>query len=206
MTLDVKALSAGTPPDEIKQRQGPGGKRLDYVDARFVMDRLDSAVGPENWQDRYEDAGTSVRCGIGIRLGDEWVWKWDVGDPSDIEPTKGAHSDAFKRAGVKWGIARDLYGDHAAPQRPQAVRPQPSATPTPVARPQAPTGDVGLTPRQFFDAADNLTDRKTVSDVARDLFGQWQVTALTPEQRAHLLEELRHQTKKEPEPEWAGVA
>jgi hypothetical protein len=81
------------------------------------MDRLDAAVGQENWQDKFEDLPNgSVRCGIGIRQKDGWVWKWDVGDVSDIEPVKGAHSDAFKRAAVKWGIGRDLYGDHPAPE------------------------------------------------------------------------------------------
>src|SRR5512139_4234760 len=100
-TLDV--LCQPTPPEEVKQRQGPGGKMLDYIDARFVMDRLDE-IGAENWQDRYVDRPEgSVRCGIGILVDGEWVWKWDVGDPSDIEPTKGAYSEAFKRAGVKWG-------------------------------------------------------------------------------------------------------
>jgi hypothetical protein len=126
-------LNDPTPKEEIKQRQGPGGRMLDYIDARFVMDRLDAAVGPTDWQDRYEDLPNgSVRCGIGIRYGDDWVWKWDVGDPSDIEATKGAHSDAFKRAGVKWGIGRDLYGDH--PQRP-AERPRTAAAPVRATQP-----------------------------------------------------------------------
>ena len=106
----LDTLSKPTPTEEIRQRQGPGGKMLDYIDARFVMDRLDE-IGPENWQDQYVDrTDGSVRCGIGILIDGEWVWKWDVGDPSDIEANKGAYSEAFKRAGVKWGIARDLYG------------------------------------------------------------------------------------------------
>ncbi len=133
-------LNDPTPKDEIKSRQGPGGRMLDYIDARFVMDRLDAAVGQENWQDKYEDAGNgSVRCGIGIRFAaigdarslDEWIWKWDVGDTSDIEPTKGAHSDAFKRAGVKWGIGRDMYGDHATTAPRPAQRPQTASAPRP---------------------------------------------------------------------------
>lgn len=121
-----------TPQSEVKQRQGPGGRMLDYIDARFVMDRLDAAVGPENWQDRFEDLPNgSVRCGIGITFdaGKTWNWKWDVGDQSDIEATKGAHSDAFKRAGVKWGIGRDLYGDHAAPTSKPATAPRTAAAP-----------------------------------------------------------------------------
>lgn len=127
MTLDK--LRQPTPPAEIRQRQGPGGKMLDYIDARYVMDTLDDVIGQGNWQDRFEDrADGSVRCGIGIRVGDEWVWKWDVGTPSDIEPEKGSYSEAFKRAAVKWGIGRDLYG-HAptrsshAPASPGAARP-----------------------------------------------------------------------------------
>lgn len=127
----VGILAAPTPPEEIKQRQGnrqhDGDCRkqhgacqlphrmLDYVDARFVMDRLDE-IGAENWQDQFVDRGEgSVRAGIGILVEGEWVWKWDVGAASDIEPEKGAYSEAFKRAGVKWGIARDLYG-HATTQ------------------------------------------------------------------------------------------
>jgi hypothetical protein len=66
-----------TPPSEIRQRQGPNGRMLDYIDARYVMDTLDK-LGPENWQDRYEDrADGSVRCGIGINVDGEWIWKWD---------------------------------------------------------------------------------------------------------------------------------
>lgn len=207
-------LRAPTPPNEIKQRQGPGGKKLDYIDARFVMDRLDAAVGPENWRDVYEDTGSSVRCGLSIRVNQEWITKWDVGDQSDIEPTKGAHSDAFKRAAVKWGIARDLYGDHGAPRaRQTAPAPQQQAQAAPRA-----TDGVGLTAKQFFEAVEaSGIDRKRVSDAAKDLFKQWQVTALTNEQRATLLDELIEKrgpvdrprlvttdVDGEPEPIWEG--
>ena len=130
-------LQADTPPEEVHQRAAlsKGGQpvmkdgqplMLDYVTARFVMDRLDSAVGPLNWQTMFETLQggmtQAVRCGISIRApgGDEWITKWDVGTPSSIEPEKGAHSDAFKRAAVHWGIARDLYDtrdeDRLAPQ------------------------------------------------------------------------------------------
>lgn len=121
-------LQADTPDSEKHQRPGGGTnpdgtpRLLTYVTARFVQDRLDAAVGPTNWQDSYQDVPGGVRGGIGIRIPgtDEWVWKWDFGQPTSIEPGKGAHSDAFKRAGVKWGIARDLY-DERDEDRPQAV-------------------------------------------------------------------------------------
>jgi hypothetical protein len=143
-------LNDPTPPSEVKKRQGPGGRTLDYIDARFVMDRLDAAVGQENWQDKFEDLPNgSVRCGIGIRQKDGWVWKWDVGDVSDIEPVKGAHSDAFKRAAVKWGIGRDLYGDHPAPRPAQAPRTAPAAVAVPPTSDEAPwpmDTEAGLVP------------------------------------------------------------
>jgi hypothetical protein len=82
------------------------------------MDRLDE-IGAENWQDQYVDrVDGSVRCGLSILVEGEWVTKWDVGSASDIEPEKGAYSEAFKRAAVKWGVGRDLYGH--APSRPTA--------------------------------------------------------------------------------------
>ena len=156
-------LNDPTPPSEIKTRQGPGGRTLDYIDARFVMDRLDAAVGPNNWQDKYEDrVDGSVRCGIGIRQADGWVWKWDVGDPSDIEAVKGAHSDAFKRAAVKWGIARDLYGDHAATTK---AAPRPAERPRTAPAPDEPSWDgietIGAAQEVF---ADLLVDESKCPD------------------------------------------
>ena len=141
----LNQLHSATPADRIKTRPGPGGsKPLSYVDARYVMDKLDE-LGPENWQDRYEDRdGGSVRCGIGINVDGEWIWKWDVGTESNIEEDKGAYSDAFKRAAVKWGIARDLYGNGSHPVNGtgRAAQPSPQAVSSP-ARPAAddPYGD-----------------------------------------------------------------
>jgi hypothetical protein len=37
------------------------------------------------------------------------VWKSDGAGDSDVEAEKGAVSDAFKRAAVKWGVGRYLY-------------------------------------------------------------------------------------------------
>lgn len=82
-----------------------------YIDARDAMNLLDSAVGPENWQDHYQQIKHSVYCRLGIKFSDkgDWIWKSDVGVPSKIEPEKGEASDAFKRACVKFGLGRFLY-------------------------------------------------------------------------------------------------
>jgi hypothetical protein len=104
-------------PSEVQWRVGSVDKQrnralaLCYIDAREVMDRLDSAVGPENWQNRYPHAYEKTVCEIGLRAaGDtEWVWKSDGAGDTDVEAAKGALSDAFKRAAVRWGIGRYLY-------------------------------------------------------------------------------------------------
>lgn len=90
-------------------KDGDKAMALAYIDARDVMDRLDSVCGPENWQDRYEFHGPRTVCYLSIRIGEEWVTKADGAGDSDVEAEKGAISDALKRAAVKWGIGRYLY-------------------------------------------------------------------------------------------------
>tara|TARA_R110000851_G_scaffold284617_1_gene438177 strand:- start:1290 stop:1529 length:240 start_codon:yes stop_codon:yes gene_type:complete len=41
----------------------------------------------------------------------EWVWKSDGAGETSIEGEKGGFSDAFKRAAVHFGYARELYPD-----------------------------------------------------------------------------------------------
>jgi hypothetical protein len=84
---------------------------LAYLDARNVMERLDSVCGAENWQDRYEETIKGrVICALAININGEWVTKADGAGATDVEADKGAISDALKRAAVKWGIGRYLYG------------------------------------------------------------------------------------------------
>ncbi len=87
----------------------PTAQCVAYIDARDVMVRLDSVCGADNWQSDYKEADGKLFAGIGIFCGSNWVWKWDAGTESNIEKEKGQSSDAFKRAGVKWGIGRFLY-------------------------------------------------------------------------------------------------
>ncbi len=108
--------------DEIEWRVGPTNKSrnggdaatkgvaLAYIDARTVMDRLDSVCGMDGWQCNYT-AGVngSIVCNIGVRTAGNWVWKADGAGATDMEAEKGALSDAFKRAAVRFGIGRYLY-------------------------------------------------------------------------------------------------
>jgi hypothetical protein len=116
------ALCEPFPIEEISWRVGPTNERhkkpdepmrgqpLCYVDARTVMDRFDSVCGFDGWQNHYTPGvGTSIVCNIGVRIAGDWIFKADGAGPSDMEAEKGALSDAFKRAAVRWGVGRYLY-------------------------------------------------------------------------------------------------
>lgn len=100
-----------------KNREGNKANMLVYVDARMVQDRLDDVVGAGNWQFETRSMNSVNRQGstftiigrLGIKINDEWIWKEDGAENSDIEAAKGGISDAFKRAAVQWGIGRYLY-------------------------------------------------------------------------------------------------
>lgn len=98
----------------IKTDKFEGFQALLYKTARVDMDILDETYGDMNWQSDYKVVKDNLYCGIGVRDGQtgDWVWKWDVGIESRVDSgneKKGEASDAFKRAGFKWGIGRELY-------------------------------------------------------------------------------------------------
>ncbi|WP_435416299.1 Rad52/Rad22 family DNA repair protein [Polaribacter aestuariivivens] len=83
---------------------------LAYKDARVDMNRLDEVCGA-NWQKdyRYIESKGMLFCRVGIKIGNEWIWREDLGVESFTEKQKGQASDAFKRACFNWGIGRELY-------------------------------------------------------------------------------------------------
>jgi len=85
------------------------GIALAYIDARDVMERLDEVCGVGNWQCVHPHANGKTSCRIGIKIGDEWIWKENGAGDSNESAEKGAFSDSFKRAAVLWGIGRYLY-------------------------------------------------------------------------------------------------
>jgi hypothetical protein len=99
------------PKKAVKTRKGPGGKALSYITARALMERLDREIGVANWQTRFHEVAGKCCCELGIRIDGEWVWKSDGAGETTIEGEKGGFSDAFKRAGVHFGYARELYPD-----------------------------------------------------------------------------------------------
>ncbi len=118
--VDFKALAAPFPKEKISWRVGSVSKDkkkamvLAYLDARDVMERLDTVCGPQNWQSTHPHANGKTSCKIGINTSSpeeiaEWVWKENGCGDSQVEAEKGAFSDSFKRAAVLWGIGRYLY-------------------------------------------------------------------------------------------------
>lgn len=82
------------------------GMCLYYMDSRAVESRLDAVLGIDGWQNRYPYEGC---CEIGIKVGDEWLWKSNGAGETDFEGIKGRYSDSLKRAATMWGIGRYLY-------------------------------------------------------------------------------------------------
>ena len=100
---------------KVKQVKENGAVLLLYKTARTDMDILDEAVGPANWTNDYREIKGNLYCGLAVREKEEdpFIWKWDCGiesrEDGDGNEKKGEASDAFKRAGFRWGIGRELY-------------------------------------------------------------------------------------------------
>jgi hypothetical protein len=129
MSINLKRLAEKFSDEDVEWRLGQAGGKgnglwalcMPYIQSRAIMDRLDEVCGPENWKVEYRverghEGGQNVPgfvpgvvARIGIKIGDEWVFKEDGAEQTDIESFKGGISGALKRAGVAWGIGRYLY-------------------------------------------------------------------------------------------------
>ena len=121
--MNLKKLAEPFPEEDIEWRVSQSGNSngkvwcrvLAYITARAIQSRLDEVVGPENWKNEPQvvtevrPGAYSIQVGISIRINDEWVTKYDVAEPTQVEPAKGGFSGAMKRAGAMWGVARYLY-------------------------------------------------------------------------------------------------
>lgn len=100
--------------NEIDVRVGvlneKGATLLLYKNARTDMDILDEVYGKEGWKREHFMLGETIFCRISVRNEKgEWITREDAGTESFADPVKGACSDSFKRAGVNFGIGRELY-------------------------------------------------------------------------------------------------
>jgi hypothetical protein len=135
---DLSKLAENFSPEDIEWRPshaGRGGKGIfclvvAYITNRAIQERLDAVCGVDGWRNEEPrmievNGKTAFVCGISIKVArettvltaegslttknEEWVTKWDVSEPTAIEPAKGGFSGAMKRAGSQWGIGRYLY-------------------------------------------------------------------------------------------------
>lgn len=99
--------------DEIECRistiKENGLSLLLYKTARTDANLLDETVGEDNWTNDFKLIDGVLYGGLGVNYGTGFIWKWDAGTESNTEAEKGRASDAFKRAGFKHGIGRELY-------------------------------------------------------------------------------------------------
>ncbi len=108
-------LAAPFAPEAVHWRVGTvsrdkkTGMALAYINARDVMDRLDTVIGPADWSDSYAVYTDRVVCTLSLWIGGAWVSKADGAGKTAVQADKGTLSDAFKRAAVKWGVGRYLY-------------------------------------------------------------------------------------------------
>lgn len=109
---DLKANEINVRIARVKDTEKSRGvSLLLYKDARCDANILDETVGSENWTNRFYECKGNLYCSLGIRnnADEPFVFKDDCGAESYTEKEKGEASDAFKRAGFKWGIGRELY-------------------------------------------------------------------------------------------------
>lgn len=113
--MKFRLLRADEIDVKVKQVTEKGAIALLYKTARTDMAILDETFGVMNWTDDYKETKGNLYCGIGVREAEEkpFIWKWDCGiesrEDDEGNQKKGEASDAFKRAGSKLGIGRELY-------------------------------------------------------------------------------------------------
>ena len=106
----MRKLKADEIECRVAQVSESGCSLLLYKTARVDRAILDETFG-DLWQNDFKVIDGKMYGGIGVfnKELNQWLWRWDCGVESNTEAEKGQASDAFKRAGFKWGIGVELY-------------------------------------------------------------------------------------------------
>ena len=160
----TKGLANPFRKEEEHTRQ-QSGKTFTYAQIQSYEQRLDEVVGIENWQCRYE-FGTNgeIICYLGVRFGDDWVWKADGAGQTQFEAEKGGLTDAFKRACKRFGLGRYFYWGEHLPQR-TPVKKEWTKKQRDIIQNHAPSVNPGQIDR-FLDMSE-LPENATVGDVKK---------------------------------------
>ena len=115
--MNMDALSRPFNPSEIKQRKGPGGKMLDYLEAHSVIARLNEAFEGQ-WTFRVLDRiVTEEEIAVLGELTAENEMKQQWGSKTREEHVplgdtiKAATSDALKKCSTLFGVGLHLYAE-----------------------------------------------------------------------------------------------
>ena len=124
----LKLLEEPFEASQIRTREGRGGMKLSWVDARTVAERLDAALGISGWEWRVERQQDGVVLGtlsINLPSGKTIVRQdWGYMTGGSGEDLKEAASDALRRAASLFGVGRSLY-QHGAEAASVVVKPEP---------------------------------------------------------------------------------
>lgn len=160
MKRDV--LTRAFPPEQIKQREGQGGRMLNYIEAHAVIARLNEACGEDGWSFEIVEhqilddevivvakltAGTVTKMSFG---GSSVTRSRDGLSTSIADDLKAAGSDALKKAASLLGIGLHLYAGTDA-----------RATPPPTAASAPASPNDRLTSRQL-SAIQSIARRQNI--------------------------------------------
>ena len=133
-------LTRPFPAEQIKRRQGQGGKMLSYIEAHNVVARLNEACGEDGWsfeivehQVRDEEvvvvAKLTANGIVKMSFGGADIARDRDGRPLSIaDSLKAAGSDALKKAASLLGVGLHLYGGSDEPSvQPPAAAPAPES-------------------------------------------------------------------------------
>lgn len=102
-------------PDEIECRVQQTDDKTYATFLLYKTARTDAAILTElygnAWTNTFQTIDGKLYCTISVFDTEinQWISRMDVGTESNVEVEKGLASDAFKRAGFKWGIGDELY-------------------------------------------------------------------------------------------------
>ena len=109
--IDMRNLKKDEIEVRVASTQNNVAQLLLYKTARTDAAILDETFGQFNWQCSYSEIKGNLFCTISVKdpNTNEWISRMDCGAESNIEKEKGEASDAFKRAGFKFGVGVELY-------------------------------------------------------------------------------------------------
>ena len=135
--INMDVLTRPFSSEQIRQREGRGGKTLDYLETHVVITRLNEAFSGQWSFEVLAHEVTETEAIVHGKLSAGGVTKTAFGG-SDIarhkesqkpvsiaDDLKSAASDSLKKAATLFGIGLHLYDK---PQRPPAARQQPTQT------------------------------------------------------------------------------